>query len=87
MEALEGLVAASPNYVFWPADMPFVEPVRKLCHALTGGNQTTDAYLMALASRKGGKLATFDRGIQALAKTSAAADAFEILDDSRSGVQ
>jgi len=35
--------------------------------ALHGHRQLTDAYLVALASRRKGVLATFDRGVRTLA--------------------
>lgn len=86
MDALQGLMAR-PGHVFWPSDIAFVDPVRRLCHTLTGGNQTTDAYLMALAEHKGGKLATFDRGIRELVKDRDISDLVEVIPDAQSGVQ
>lgn len=86
MEALERLMA-KPGHVFWPADLAFIEPVRRLCHTLTGGNQTTDAYLMALAAHKGGRLATFDRGVRQLVKARQASEILEVIEDPYSGVQ
>ncbi len=56
------------EYGFWPDILPFEEAVGRL--VLTGHRQVTDAYLLALAAAHGGVLATFDRGVQALAKLS-----------------
>jgi len=86
MEALEVLMKR-PGHVFWAADLDFIQPVRRLCHTLTGGNQTTDAYLMALAAAKGGRLATFDGGIRQLVKSRQASELVEIIEDPYSGVQ
>jgi len=55
-----------PNHKFWPDDISVtdaVEPVRK---GLVGHNQITDAYLLGLAIRHKGKLATMDRGVMTL---------------------
>lgn len=53
------------GYEFWPDDLPlriaFEEAAR-----ITGHNQITDAYLLALVMRRGGILATLDTGISAL---------------------
>ena len=47
---------------------------------LIGHQQVTDAYLLGLAIRRGGVLATLDERIQALAEpNSAASRALEIL--------
>jgi predicted nucleic acid-binding protein len=40
---------------------------------LHGYRQVTDAYLLALAARRQGTLASFERGLRALAATSLAA--------------
>ncbi|MES2885038.1 MAG: TA system VapC family ribonuclease toxin [Pseudomonadota bacterium] len=54
------------GHVFWPDDFsPTDEP---LFAKLQGHNQVTDAYLLLLAHRRKGKLATFDAGIKALAR-------------------
>jgi uncharacterized protein len=70
----------NPRHVFWPADIEFVQPVRSTCQTLIGSKQVTDAYLVALAGRHGGRLATMDRGIAELAKTECARDLVEVLD-------
>lgn len=53
------------EHVFWPDDLP-VGAVISESGPLTGHQQITDAYLLALAKAKGGILATFDRGVLAL---------------------
>jgi len=51
------------DHAFWPDDLSlrdgeWIDPDRIL-----GPNQITDAYLLALAMKHGGRLVTFDRGI------------------------
>lgn len=55
-----------PGHRFWPDEMSVVgaEPFASL--GLVGHRQVTDAYLVALAQRKGGKVATLDRGLPSL---------------------
>lgn len=60
-----GQMCAMPSHQFWPCDLsllddPIVVPARLLSHA-----QITDTYLLALAVRHGGKLATFDKRLVA----------------------
>jgi toxin-antitoxin system PIN domain toxin len=54
---------AHPRHVFWPDNFSFTEisPTR-----LTGHRQITDSWLVELARRKGGKLATLDQALAAL---------------------
>ena len=63
--ALQGL-RKQPGHAFWPDDYSPADD--ELFAKLQGHNQITDAYLLALVHRRKGKLATFDRAIQALAK-------------------
>ena len=61
LEAIQQLA----NHVFWPADIGLD---RNLFGGAVPSTLTTDAYLLALARQKGGKLATFDQGIKGIAK-------------------
>ncbi|HET8900181.1 MAG TPA: TA system VapC family ribonuclease toxin [Rhodanobacteraceae bacterium] len=54
-------LCSQPGHVYWSADLslldsPLVDRTRLLAHA-----QVTDTWLLALAVRHGGRLATFDR--------------------------
>jgi uncharacterized protein len=62
-----------PNHVFWPDDIQFAEE-RVPHRQCRGHRQVTDAYLLGLAKRRGGRLATLDAGTLELA----AADTFLI---------
>ncbi|MGQ0619539.1 MAG: TA system VapC family ribonuclease toxin [Panacagrimonas sp.] len=66
-EAVESLRSLR-NFVghqFWTDDLSPVEA--PLFAHLRGHRQVTDAYLLMLAARNGGRLATFDRGIKTMA--------------------
>jgi toxin-antitoxin system PIN domain toxin len=56
----------SPTHKFWRDDMLFHEAVAPVAGRLVGHRQVSDAYLLGLAIRHGGVLATFDEGISAL---------------------
>lgn len=58
---------AHENHEFWVEDLSVTEALADVPRALQGHKQLTDAYLLALASHHRGVLATFDRGIEALA--------------------
>jgi uncharacterized protein len=49
---------------FWPDSISLPDALGVLARPIRGHQQITDAYLVALAIRHKGKLATFDRGIQ-----------------------
>jgi uncharacterized protein len=54
------------EHEFWPDDLPLREAVGKT--ELAGHRQVTDAYLLALAARHGGVLATLDRAVLELSR-------------------
>jgi toxin-antitoxin system PIN domain toxin len=58
---------AHPGHEFWADDVGLVNAVGPLAGRLQGHRQLTDAYLLALATRRRGVLATFDGGLRALA--------------------
>jgi toxin-antitoxin system PIN domain toxin len=55
-----------PGHRFWPAEIGAVDALHSFQDRLVGHQQVTDAYLLALAMKKGGKLATLDRSVLAL---------------------
>lgn len=57
---LQSLVAA-PGHQFWPDEISLLD-TRALPTLPTSG-QLTDLYLLGLAAKRGGRLATFDRKI------------------------
>lgn len=64
--ALLESMTALPNHRFWSDDLPALPALKSSGIALTGHRQVSDVYLLALARKHGGKLATFDRGIAEL---------------------
>lgn len=67
-EAIQVLSAntAASDHTFWPDDLPVAEAVAFAGVRLIGRQQVTDAYLLGLAIRHGGVLATLDQRIAAL---------------------
>jgi len=67
-EAIHVLSAntAASDHTFWPDDLPVAEAVAFAGVRLIGHQQLTDAYLLGLAIRRGGVLATLDQRITAL---------------------
>jgi toxin-antitoxin system PIN domain toxin len=51
------------DHEFWPDDISLRNEETVDFGRLHGHNQLTDAYLLALAVKHGGRLTTFDRGI------------------------
>jgi toxin-antitoxin system PIN domain toxin len=58
---------AHPAHEFWSDNLQVPAAVKDMEARLQGYKQLTDAYLLALAHRRDGVLATFDRGMRALA--------------------
>jgi hypothetical protein len=58
---------AHPTHEFWTDSLQIPSAVKGMEAALQGYKQLTDAYLLALAHRRKGVLATFDRGLRMLA--------------------
>jgi toxin-antitoxin system PIN domain toxin len=54
---------SAADHVFWPDDAPYSEVAQAALERLMGHQQVTDAYLLGLAVRRGGALATLDEGI------------------------
>jgi len=57
---------AAKDHAFWPDEVPFAEAIAFADVRLVGHQQVTDAYLLGLALRRGGMLATLDERIAAL---------------------
>jgi toxin-antitoxin system PIN domain toxin len=65
--ALLGENLAHPAHEFWTEGLQVPPAVKGMEARLQGYKQLTDAYLMALAHRRRGVLAAFDRGLRTLA--------------------
>jgi uncharacterized protein len=81
-EAIQVLAAntTAKDHAFWPDELPCAEAVAFSGVRLIGHQQVTDAYLLGLAIRRGGMLATLDQRISALTEPkSAERKALEIV--------
>jgi uncharacterized protein len=58
---------AHDGHQFWAADLHVADALAEALPKITGHQQITDAYLVGLAIRYKGKLATLDRGVAGLA--------------------
>lgn len=67
-EAIQVLRAniAAKDHLFWAGDLPYADAITFTGAQLVGHQQVTDAYLLGLALRRGGLLATLDERIAAL---------------------
>lgn len=70
---------AGADHHFWPDDLSLLDETRFRPALLQGPQQLTDVYLVALAVRNGGRLATFDRTIPWKAVAGAEARHLEAL--------
>ena len=64
---------AHPGHEFWPDGITLTEGVGPVAPRLQGYRQLADAYLLGLALRRRGVLASFDGGLRALAAGDRAA--------------
>ena len=51
------------DHLFWPDDLSIADRLVFDPGGILGPNQITDAYLLALAVKNGGRLATLDHGV------------------------
>jgi toxin-antitoxin system PIN domain toxin len=64
-------ICALPHHVFWNDDLSIADRRWVAVEKLVGHRQVTDAQLLGLAIKRGGRLATFDRAIRALVPSGA----------------
>lgn len=55
--------ARHPTHAFWPDSISLLQPDSLVWDRLLSSRQVTDAYLLALAVERGGRLVTLDRGV------------------------
>ena len=71
---------STAEHEFWPLEYGITQILPEIRERVMGRHQVTDALLLDLTIRRGGKLATFDRRIESLlASGSAHRAALEIL--------
>ncbi|MCR4304889.1 MAG: VapC toxin family PIN domain ribonuclease [Gallionella sp.] len=71
--------SASADHLFWPADVSLLENGVVEWQRMLGHRQVTDAYLLSLAMRHGGRLVTLDRRIDFDAVRGAQPDQLIVL--------
>jgi uncharacterized protein len=65
--------ATQSNHEFWPDDVSLRDAALFTVERIHSSRQLTDLYLLALASKHAGRLATFDQGISISAACGAKA--------------
>jgi predicted nucleic acid-binding protein len=56
-------ISALPRHEFWPDDVSYLDMPAT---GIAGHRQVTDAYLVLLARKHGGSVATMDQGLAAV---------------------
>ncbi|CAN5699111.1 type II toxin-antitoxin system VapC family toxin [soil metagenome] len=70
---------ATPHHEFWPCEISLLDQQVVDRRRLHGPRQVTDAYLLALAVRNGGRFVTFNRSVVTSAVPGAGAGALTVL--------
>jgi toxin-antitoxin system PIN domain toxin len=73
------VLCADPSHEFWSDSVSLLDDSLFRLQAITGHRQITDLYLLGLAVRHGGRLATFDRSIPFKAVVGAGPDRLELI--------
>jgi toxin-antitoxin system PIN domain toxin len=63
LDVLDKNCAPSFHHVFWPQESSLLDLLPEIRRRLVGHKQVTDAVLLDLAIRKGGRLVTLDRRV------------------------
>jgi toxin-antitoxin system PIN domain toxin len=71
--------AVPPQHAFWPDDLSLLDPECIDHRHLLGHRQITDAYLLALAVKHGGRLVTLDRGVSLQAAPGAGPEHLDVV--------
>jgi toxin-antitoxin system PIN domain toxin len=64
---------------FWPCEVSLLDPALVDRTRVHGPRQVTDAYLLALATARGGRFATFDRSVVLSAVPAATPDTLLVV--------
>jgi hypothetical protein len=76
--ALLRRIVELPGHRFWHDDVSIATSEELAADRIVGYRQVTDAHLVALALRRAGRVATFDRGLTGL--VPAQADPAEVVE-------
>lgn len=69
----------SDEHTFWNEDLSLLDEARVKPAFISGHRQLTDVYLLAVAVKNGGCLATFDRSIPVSAVVGATREALHVI--------
>lgn len=72
-------LCAGPGHEFWSDSVSLLDESLFRPQAIAGHQQITDTYLLGLAVRHGGRLATFDRSIPLKAAVGAGAAHLDLI--------
>jgi len=72
-------LCSARDHHFWQDSLAIVDPGVFVPELIGGHGKVTDAYLLAIAVRNGGRLATFDRSIPVKAVVGAESHHLELL--------
>lgn len=70
---------STPHHEFWPCDISLLDEQLVDRTRIHGPRQVTDAYLLALGVRRGGRFVTFDRSIVLSAVVTATQEHLVVL--------
>jgi hypothetical protein len=73
------ILCADTGHEFWSDSVSLLDESLFRLQAITGHQQIADIYLLGLAIRHGGRLATFDRSIPLKAVVGAGPDRLELI--------
>lgn len=76
---LLGGACATRHHEFWPCEVSVLDRDAVDRSRVHGPRQVTDAYLLALAVRRGGRFVTFDRSVVVSAVPAATAEHVTVL--------
>ncbi|MGI8983354.1 MAG: TA system VapC family ribonuclease toxin [Acidimicrobiales bacterium] len=68
-----------PQHQFWACDVSVLDPSALDQSRLHGPRQVTDAYLLALATKRGGRFVTFDQSVSLAVAKGATADNLAVV--------
>ena len=71
--------AAQTNHEFWPDDVSLRDNRLFAVDRIHSSRQLTDIYLLALATKRGGRLTTFDQNISLSTVPAAKAENLHVL--------
>jgi uncharacterized protein len=74
-----GTFASQADHQFWPDDISLRDSAVFAPERILGSRQLTDIYLLALATKHGGRFATFDGSIPIQPALSANADHLHVI--------